>query len=81
LTESRREKHVTREQVYINQTPMGDVLCVYIEGDEPTVANKFFAESDTVYDVWFKGQAGALLGNDFGQPLPPSRTVHDYVAH
>ena len=78
MQESRRVKHIYREQTYLNHTPMGANLCVYIEADDPSVANKQFAESASTFDVWFKDEVGAILGMDFSEPLPPIATLLDW---
>ncbi len=70
MDESRKSKELTKEMAWINPTPMGDILVVYLEGNDPVKANQMFAESKTPFDVWFKQQAQAFTGIDFNQPLP-----------
>src|SRR5262249_28678895 len=52
--ESRRSMGLTREMSWINATPMGDMLVVYLEGDDPAKALQRLAASHTPYDRWFK---------------------------
>jgi hypothetical protein len=70
MGESRRAKRLTRETLWIQPTPMGDYIIVYFEGEDAVRANEEFAASKTPFDVWFKKEAGALVGQDFNQPLP-----------
>src|SRR5438477_13101310 len=52
MEESRRSVGATRETVWIQQTPMGDVGIVLIEGEDVAAANRGFAESEAPFDVW-----------------------------
>jgi hypothetical protein len=58
---SRRQLGITQETVTLNHTGIGDVVCVYIEGDDPVDGNLRFADSQAEYDVWFKEQAAAIF--------------------
>jgi hypothetical protein len=70
MDESRRAKGVTRETTWLQPTPMGDILLVYLEADDVAKANREFAASQTLFDRWFKEMAQTGTGVDFGQPLP-----------
>src|SRR5712691_7174012 len=48
FTESRVAKKLTREEVFLNETPMGDII-VYIEGQDPIDGNRQFAASDSAF--------------------------------
>lgn len=78
-TASRRQLGVTREFIMLNHTPDGDVIAVYLEGDDPVEGNRRFAESRSEYDVWFKDQCKEIFPPDidFNQPLPPISEVFD----
>jgi hypothetical protein len=78
-TASRRALGVTRELVTLNHTPYGDVIGVYLEGDDPVEANRRFAESRGEYDVWFKDQLKNIIPPeiDFNKPVPPVTQVFD----
>lgn len=78
LTASRRKIGSTHEFGMLHHTPMGDIFAVYLEGDDPRAANAAFARSSDPYDVWFKKEAGDILGQDFNQPLPAIQEIHDY---
>jgi hypothetical protein len=82
LTESRRALGQNVEVVTVNSNPMGDFICVYLEGTDPVDGNRRFASSSRPYDVWFKDRLKALFPPeiDFSQPLPPVKRIFDYVA-
>ncbi len=77
--EYRRRYSLTKELAWIQQTPMGDMLIVLLEADDPVRANQAFAASKDPYDLWFKQQVGAITGIDFNQPIPviPELTAFD----
>ena len=81
LTESRRALGQTREEVFLNSTPDGDVGVAYLEGEDPVVANGKFAASDAPYDRWFKDGLKELFPPfiDFDQPVPANETVWDWT--
>jgi hypothetical protein len=78
LTASRRKIGGTHEFGMLHHTPMGDFVAVYLEGDDPRAANASFARSTDSYDVWFKKEAGDVLGQDFNKPLPAIQEILDY---
>jgi hypothetical protein len=82
LTESRRALSEIVEVVTVNSNPMGDFVCVYLEGADPVDANRRFASSTRPYDVWFRGRLKELFPPevDFDQPLPPVTEVFDSMA-
>jgi len=80
LTESRLALGNTREEVFVNQTPQGDVAVVYIEGEDPVRANGEFAASNAPYDRWFKDGLKEIFPPfiDFDQPVPTNQTLWDW---
>jgi hypothetical protein len=82
LTESRRALGQSIEVVTLSVTPMGSLVCAYLEGNDPVEGNRGFAASTRPYDVWFKDQLKGLFPPeiDFSQPLPPIEQIFDYVA-
>jgi hypothetical protein len=84
---SRRALGVVQETVVLNETPMGPILCVYLEAADPQAANVGFAESQTEFDRWFKDQCKDIFPPeiDFDEPVPANETVFDsqeqLVAH
>ena len=57
------------ERWYLQSTPQGDQVVLYLEGD-PLGAIGKLAASDAPFDVWFRDSAKAVHGIDFAQPLP-----------
>jgi hypothetical protein len=72
---SRRPLGVTREAVWVNETPMGDMGIVLIEGENVAEANRRFAASTEPFDVWFKETVLDFSGVDFSHPLPAMSEV------
>ena len=61
---------VTHESWYLQSTPMGDLIVVWMEAADPAAAFQTWGASREPYDVWFKQTAGAICGLDFNQPMP-----------
>jgi hypothetical protein len=80
LTESRLALGQTREELFLNSTPAGDVAVAYLEGKDPIGANREFAASAAPYDRWFKDRLKEFFPPfiDFDQPVPASETVWDW---
>lgn len=76
---SRQKLGNVRETVILNQTPMGDMVVVYVEGDDPPESNRRFAASTEPFDVWFKAECRKIFPEyiDFDVPLPPIQTIWD----
>jgi hypothetical protein len=77
MAESRSAKGLVREQVFVNQTPAGDVAVVYLEGADPVDANRQFAASNTAFDRWFKEQCKAIFPPfvNFDLPVPANEEL------
>ena len=82
FTESRRAIGGNVEVVTLTSTPMGDLLCGYLEATDPVEENRRFAASTRPYDVWFKNGLRDLFPPevDFSKPLPPIMELWDYTA-
>lgn len=80
--ESRRALKLNGEVVCLNTTPMGDIVCVYLEGTDPVAGNRGFAESQTSYDRWFKDRCKEIFPPEvnFDEPLPPITQIFDWSA-
>ena len=52
--ESRRRLGITEERAWIQSTPMGDMVLVYLEAEDPQRALQGMAESQEPFDVWFR---------------------------
>lgn len=69
FAESRRRAGV-RERTFLQSTPMGDMVIVTLEGDDPAGAFQKMIEQDDEFSRWFLEQAGKMHGVDLTQPLP-----------
>ena len=81
LTESRLALGQTREEVFLNSSPAGDVAVAYLEGKDPVQANREFAASAATYDRWFKDRLKELFPPfiDFDRPVSANETVWDWT--
>jgi LmbE family N-acetylglucosaminyl deacetylase len=60
-----------RERTFLQPTPMGDMVLVTLEGDNPAEAFGRFVNSTDPFTVWFLAQAKELHGIDLRQPAGP----------
>lgn len=70
--ESRRALGITREAVWIQPTPAGDVALVLIEATDLAAALYGIATSTSPFDAWFRDHLAAVHGMDLtaGMVLP-----------
>ena len=76
--ESRRRAGV-RERTYLQPTPMGDLVIVTLEGDDPGRSFGQMTGAGDAFTAWFIERASAVHGVDVSAPLPgaPSELVID----
>ena len=67
-----------REAVYIQTTPMGDVVVVYWEADDVEAALKGMATSDDPFDQWFRDHVRDVHGINVEDGFPPPEQVMDF---
>ena len=81
LEQSRAEKGIRRESVFLNQTPMGDLVVVYLEGNDPADGNRQFAASNSPFDRWFKDRCKEIFPQfvNFDQPVPQNEEIFSSV--
>jgi hypothetical protein len=79
MTESRSAKGLIREMVCLNQTPMGDIVVVYVEGTDPVDGNRQFAASQSPFDRWFKDRCKEIFPAfvNFDEPVPANEQIFD----
>ncbi len=77
LADSRRGQGLIREEVFLNQTTMGDLVVVYLEGQDPVEGNRRFAASNSHFDRWFKDRCKDIFPEfiDFNQPVPANEEL------
>jgi len=75
--------HIPDDYAYIAQRiqPAGDVVAVYLEGDDPVEANRRFAASSAPFDRWFKDRCKEIFPAfiDFDQPVPRNEEIFSSV--
>jgi hypothetical protein len=79
---ARRRIGVMRETLWIQQTPRGAMLLLYMEKEETKETSsvaEFYGSQDP-YDLWFKPQIKAITGVELAgvQSHPPSEIVFDW---
>jgi hypothetical protein len=77
---SRERAGITREAVWIQSTPEGDVAVVVIESPDVEAAMGALATSDDPFDVWFREHIREVHGIDITEDSPPPEQVLDYHA-
>jgi hypothetical protein len=79
FTASRRRLHVNEELITLHSTPQGDLVGIYIEGDDPVKGNEGFAASQEPFDLWFKEQLTTIFpaSIDFSKPVTGVEEIFD----
>ena len=78
FADSRRRAGV-RERTFLQSTPMGDLVIVTLEGDDPARSFEQMTEATDAFTTWFLGQVMAVHGTDLTRPMAgsPSELVVD----
>ena len=66
-----RKKLGVRERTFYQQTPMGGLVIVTLEGDEPEKAMQQFMQAQDEFSRWFLENVGRIHEVDFTQGPPP----------
>jgi len=77
---SRRRHGISREPVWIQSTPAGDVAVVLIESADLSNALLGLATSDEPFDVWFREHLLAVHGMDLSAGMSLPEQVLNYGA-
>ena len=78
---SRKRAGITRESVWIQSTPDGDVAVVLIEADDIGAAMGALAGSEEPFDAWFRDHIKDVHGMDLSEDGgPPPEQVLDFRA-
>jgi len=74
-----RRMKITREEWFIQSTPQGEMVIVYMEGEDLARTFQILAASEEPLDVWLKEQAKSVHGIDFNKPrlAPLPELVYD----
>jgi hypothetical protein len=65
---SRRAAGV-HERTFLQKTPMGDLVIVTLEGDDPMASFATMMSTDNEFTRWFVAHANAAHGVDVSQPM------------
>ena len=79
FTASRRRLNVSEELLTLQSTPQGDIVGIYIEGDDPVKGNAGFAASQDPFDLWFKEELTKIFppAVDFSKPVEGVEEIFD----
>ena len=75
----RSHSMVSRESWFMQPTPQGDLVIVYLESPDPTEVFAELAVSRNAFEVWFRAQVLDLTGMDLAMLPPfcvPTRILH-----
>ena len=77
---ARERLGITREAVWIQETPSGDVAIVYLEADDLQAAVEGMATSEEPFDRFFREHLRDVHGLDLSDGFAPPEPVLDYRA-
>jgi hypothetical protein len=79
FTASRRRLNVSEELITLHSTPQGDIVGIYIEGDDPAKGNAGFAASQEPFDLWFKEELRKIFPPtiDWSKPVEGVEELFD----
>ena len=75
---SRQRLGITRESVWMQPTPAGDVVVVHLEARDIDGALHGMATSEEPFDRWFREHVKDVHGVDVAEPLPPLEQILDF---
>ena len=73
--ESRRRAGV-RERTFLQSTPMGDLVIVTLEGDDPARSFGQLVSATDAFTLWFLERVKAIHGVDLAAPMPDGSPSH-----
>ncbi len=77
---ARERLGITRESVWIQQTPAGDVVVVYMEADDLEAAVEGMVSSEEPFDRFFREHLRDVHGLDLEDGFTPPEQVLDFRA-
>jgi hypothetical protein len=77
---SRGRAGITREAVWLQPTPMGEVAVVYMEADDLEAAFKALGASEHPFDRWFRDRVRDVHGINLEDGFPPPEQLLDFTA-
>jgi len=80
MDEFQQRVGITKQEVWLQQTPQGDLSIVYFEAADPGRMFQELASSDKPFDRWYAQQLKEIHGIDPSQPLPPNELIIEWPA-
>jgi hypothetical protein len=77
---SRARHGITREAVWIQTTPAGNLAVVLLESDDLAASLGGVATSSDPFDIWFREHVLAVHGVDLTSPMSLPEQILDYSA-
>jgi hypothetical protein len=77
---ARERLGITREAVWIQQTPTGDVVIVYMEADDLQAAVEGMASSQEPFDRFFREHVREVHGLNLEDGFTPPEQILDFRA-
>ena len=77
---SRKRHGITREAVFVQATPDGDVVVLYLEAHDIDAAVNSLATSEDPFDQWFRDHVLEVHGLSLSDGFPPPEQIMDYRA-
>jgi len=65
-----RQKAGVHERTFLQKTPMGDLIIITLEGEDPVGFFQKFSASTDPFAKWFIAQASEIHGIDLSKPPP-----------
>jgi membrane protein required for beta-lactamase induction len=78
--DARRRAGITREKVWIQTTPAGDMAIVYMEADDLDAAFAALGKSDEPFDRWFRDHVQRVHGFSLADEFHAPEQVLDFSA-
>lgn len=75
-----RQAGVSREQVWIQHTPMGEFAVSSFETSDPGKTFQFLTSSNDPWAAKFRNLLNKVHGIDFSKPMPLNELVADWHA-
>jgi len=77
---SHKRTGIIKEKWYIQSTPHGDMINVYIEAKDLGKMFQEFGASQNPFDLWIKAAFKDMHGIDYNKPLPgqPPMQILDF---
>jgi hypothetical protein len=76
--DARRRAGITREAVWIQSGPAGNVVVVYMEADDLEAAFKTVASSEEPFDRWFRDHVREVHGIALEDGVAPPEQILDF---